>query len=71
MQNTTSFSASQLQSKIGTVQDTVSKEGVVLIKCRSRSDMVLMSKESHEIMVQTAVDLAEKVRQLTELIKKQ
>ncbi len=66
---TTSFTASQLQSKIGLVQDTVAQEGVVLIECRSRSNMVLMSKESHDIITQTALDLNEKVRQLTELVK--
>ena len=70
MKNTTTFTASQLQSKIGPVQDVVSKEGAVLINCRSRSDMVLMSAESHGIMVQTAVDLSEKVKQLTAMIKK-
>ncbi len=50
MQNTTSFTASQLQSKIGLVQDTVAKEAVVLIECRNRSDMVLMTIDEYKQM---------------------
>ena len=31
--------------------------------------MVLMSAESHEVIVNTAIEQSEKIRQLTELIK--
>ncbi len=50
MHNVTSFTASQLQSKIGLVQDTVKSESVVLIECRSRSDMVLMTIDEYKQM---------------------
>jgi len=50
MQSITSFTASQLQSKIGLVQDTVKSEAVVLIECRSRSDMVLMTVDEYKQM---------------------
>jgi hypothetical protein len=69
MQTTTVFTPSQLQSKIGTVLNTVQQEGCVLINGRSRPEMVLMMKESHDLIMQTAIEQCEKIKQLTALIK--
>jgi len=66
--NTTTFTTSQLQSKIGTVLNAVQQEGAVLITGRSRPEMVMMTKEGHDIMTQTAIEQNEKIRQLTAFI---
>ena len=71
MQTATVFTTSQLQSKIGTVLNTVQQEGVVLIKGRSRPAMVLMTKDGHDVIVQTTIEQSEKIRQLTDLVKAQ
>ena len=62
--NNTTFTTSQLQCKIGMVLNTVQQEGFVVVKGRSRPEMVLTMKDEHDALI-------EKVRQLTELVKAQ
>jgi len=58
------FNATQLQSKLATVFNSVQSDGEVLISGRSRPDMVLMLKTEQDALV-------EKVKQLTALVKAQ
>lgn len=58
------FNATQLQSKLATVFNSVQSDGEVLISGRSRPAMVLMLESEKQALV-------EKVKQLTDLIKKQ
>ena len=58
------FKPVDLQSKLGTVFNSVQAEGSVIIDSRSRPDMVLMLTSEHDALI-------EKVRQLTELVKTQ
>jgi PHD/YefM family antitoxin component YafN of YafNO toxin-antitoxin module len=62
--NNTTFTTSQLQCKIGMVLNTVQQEGLVVVKGRSRPEMVLTMKDEHDALI-------EKVRQLTKLVKAQ
>ena len=57
------FSSSQLQSKLGTVLNSVQANGEAVIKGRSRPEMVLMMKHEKDALI-------EKIRQLTEAVKK-
>jgi len=58
------FNATQLQSKLATVFNSVQADGEAIISGRSRPDMVLMLASEKEALL-------EKVKQLTALIKKQ
>ena len=68
---TKSFTATYLKHQSSPVFNAVQAEGVALITNRNRPEMVIMLKSSHDVMVETAVDQSEKIRQLTELIKSQ
>ena len=64
-----SFTASQLQSKIGLIQDEVMQDKIVHIKCRNRPDMYLVKEEYFKEVTDLLATQLEKVRQLTELVK--
>lgn len=61
---TETFTPTQLQSKLATVFNSVQSNGEVIIKGRSRPDMVLMLRDEK-------LALLEKINQLTNLIKAQ
>ena len=56
------FNATQLQSKLATVFNSVQSDGEVLISGRSRPTMVLMLESEKETLI-------EKIKQLTDLVK--
>jgi prevent-host-death family protein len=66
---TEKFNTTQLQAKIGTVLNSVQLNGVVEINNRSRPDIIIMLKASHDILIDTAIAQNEKIRQLTAVIK--
>ena len=66
-----SVTATELKRNTSDLFNSVQSFGVVKITNKSRPDMVLMLRDSHDTLIQTALDQNEKIRQLTALIKAQ
>ena len=66
-----SVTATELKRNTSDLFNSVQSFGVVKITNKSRPDMVLMLRDSHDTLIQTALDQNEKIRQLTALIKVQ
>ena len=65
------FSPTAFRANSSSVFNAVQSNGLVMIESKSRPDMVLMLSDSHDVLIKTALDQCEKIRQLTALIKAQ
>jgi prevent-host-death family protein len=65
-----SVTATELKRNTSDLFNSVQSFGAVKITNKSRPEMVLMLKDSHDTLIQTAKDQSEKIKQLTELVKK-
>ena len=66
-----SVTATELKRNTSDLFNSVQSFGAVKITNKSRPDMVLILKDSHDASIQTAKEQSEKIRQLTALIKAQ
>lgn len=65
-----SVTATELKRNTSGLFNSVQCFGAVKIVNKSRPDMVIMLKDSHDTLIQTAKDQNEKIKQLTALVKK-
>ena len=65
------FSPTAFRANSSSVFNAVQSNGLVMIESKSRPEMVLMLSDSHDVLIKTALDQCEKIRQLTALIKAQ
>ena len=65
------FTPTAFRSNSSAVFNAVQSCGVIAIESKNRPDMILMLRDSHDAMVQTAIDQDEKIMQLTGLTKAQ